>query len=140
MFANPQSWLPTFNTALIVLSAAFLLVGYCFIRRKQVTFHRRSMLTATAFAALFLVVYVARALLFETRLFAGQGLVRTLYLGILGSHTVVAVAVGPLALVTLARALRGDFARHRRLARLTLPLWLYVAVSGWAVFLLLHTF
>src|SRR5207248_11589208 len=117
------------NTALIVVSGCFLVLGYTFIRRKRVEAHRRSMLTATVFAALFLVVYVVRALLFETRLFAGQGPIRAFYLTILVSHTILAIAVGPLVLLTLRRAPRGAFARPRRLARLTAPAWAYVGVT-----------
>lgn len=132
------SWLPPLNAGLILVSGALLLLGYAFIRRGRVTAHHRCMLAATAFAALFLVVYLARAALFETRLFAGEGLARALYLAVLGSHTLLAAAVGPLALVTLRRALRGDFKRHRGIARLTLPIWLYVVASGWVVYLMLY--
>jgi len=97
------------------------------------------MLTATLFAALFLVVYVTRALVFETQVFAGEGWVRTAYLAILISHTILAILVGPFALVTLRRALRGDYAKHRRIARITLPMWLYVVVTGWLVYWMLHS-
>ncbi len=138
MSATAPPWVPLLNTALILVSGVFLLVGYYFIRRKRVLAHRRCMLTATVFAALFLVVYVSRALLFETKYFAGEGWVRTLYLAILGSHLVLAILVGPFALVTLRRALRGDFARHRRIARVTFPMWLYVVVTGWVVYYMLH--
>jgi len=131
-------WLPLLNTALIVVSGCFLVLGYTFIRRKRVEAHRRSMLTATVFAALFLVVYVVRALLFETRLFAGQGPIRAIYLAILVSHTILAIAVGPLVLLTLRRALRGEFARHRRLARVTAPGWAYVVVTGWVIYMMLY--
>jgi putative membrane protein len=116
----------------------FLLLGYYFIRRRQIARHRASMLTATGFAALFLVVYVARALLFETKLFAGEGTVRAVYLVVLVTHTILATAVGPMALVTLYRALRGRFPQHRRMARITLPVWLYVVASGWVVYLMLY--
>lgn len=133
-----ETWLPLFNAVLIGVSGIFLLTGFYFIRRKQVTYHQRCMITATVFAALFLVVYVTRALLFETKLFAGEGLVRIAYLGILGSHMVLAVVVGPLVLVTIALALRRSFPRHRRLARFTLPMWLYVVATGWIVYLMLH--
>jgi putative membrane protein len=132
-------WLPLTNTALIVISGIFLLVGYFFIRRGQVSQHRASMLTATAFAAAFLVVYVTRALLFETKIFAGDGWVRALYLAILSTHTIIAIAVGPMALVTLYRALKGRFGDHRSIARITLPAWLFVVASGWIVYLMLHT-
>ena len=133
-----ETWLPLFNAVLIGVSGIFLLTGFYFIRRKQVAHHQRCMITATVFAALFLVVYVTRALLFETKLFAGEGLVRIAYLGILGSHMVLAVVVGPLVLVTIALALRRSFPRHRRLARITLPMWLYVVATGWLVYLMLH--
>ena len=106
---------------------------------QKIVLHKRSMLTATAFAALFLVVYVTRAMLFETRLFAGEGLIRAIYLFILVTHTILAVLVGPFALVTLRRALRGEYAKHRRVARITFPMWLYVVVTGWLVYWMLST-
>jgi putative membrane protein len=134
-----EAWLPPVNTALIVISGAFLLLGYYFVRRKQIARHRAAMLTATVFAGLFLVVYVARYFLLQPKIFAGEGAVRAIYLAILISHTVLAIAVGPLALVTLRRALRGQYRRHRRIARVTLPIWLYVVVTGWTVYLMLHT-
>jgi putative membrane protein len=96
------------------------------------------MLTGTAFAALFLALYVIRAILFQTKRFAGHGIVRTVYLTILASHTLLAIAVAPLALITLFLAFRGDFARHRRIARVTLPIWLYVAATGWIIYWMLY--
>ena len=132
--------LAALNTGLIVVSGLFLLVGYVFIRRRHVVWHRRSMLAATTFAALFLVVYVARYIAYAPRVFAGTGAVRVLYLAILASHTVLAVALGPLVLVVLRRALRADFLRHRRLARIALPIWLYVVVTGWSIYAMLHAF
>jgi putative membrane protein len=131
-------WLPPFNTALIVVSGAFLLLGYYFIRRRQIERHRAAMLTATVFAGLFLVVYVARYFLMQPKIFAGEGVVRVIYLVILISHTILAVAVGPLVLLTLRRALKAQYQRHRRLARVTLPIWLYVVVTGWTVYLMLN--
>ena len=138
MKPTAPEWLPLLNTALIVVSGLFLALGYCFIRRKQVLLHHRSMLTATAFAALFLVVYVTRAALFQTKVFAGEGPARVLYLVILVSHTILAIAVGPLVLITLRRAFRGQFARHRQIARITAPAWAYVAVTGWIIYLMLR--
>ena len=126
------------NTSLIVISGIFLLLGYYFIRQRQIELHKRSMLTATTFAALFLVVYVTRALLFETKAFAGEGVVRVIYLAILISHTILAILVGPFALVTLRRALRGDYSKHRQIARITFPMWLYVVVTGWIIYWMLH--
>ena len=132
-------WVALLNTSLIVISGIFLLLGYYFIRQRQIELHKRSMLTATGFAALFLVVYVSRALLFETRVFAGEGLVRVIYLTILISHTILAILVGPFALVTLRRALRGEYAKHKRIARITFPMWLYVVVTGWLIYWMLHS-
>jgi putative membrane protein len=96
------------------------------------------MLTATVFAALFLVVYVSRALLFETKVFAGEGAIRAIYLTILISHTILAILVGPFALITLRRALRGEYPKHRQIARITFPMWLYVVVTGWMIYWMLH--
>jgi len=136
----PAELMAALNTALIVVSGTFLALGYLLIRRRQIGWHRRAMLTATTFAGLFLVMYVARYVLYAPRLFAGQGAVRALYLAILVSHTVLAIAVGPLVLVTLRRAVRRDYQRHRRLARVTLPIWLYVAITGWVIYAMLHAF
>lgn len=132
-------WVALLNTSLIVISGIFLLLGYYFIRQRQIELHKRSMLTATAFAALFLVVYVTRAMLFETRVFAGEGPVRIVYLAILISHTILAILVGPFALVTLRRALRGEYSKHRQIARITFPMWLYVVATGWVIYWMLHS-
>ncbi len=133
-------WVPLVNTSLIVISGFFLILGYYFIKfQRNIVLHRRAMLTATTFAAAFLVVYVTRAALFETKLFAGEGWVRAVYLTILVKHTIVAILVGPIALVTLRRALRGDYGKHRQIARVTFPMWLFVVVSGWLVYWMLHS-
>jgi putative membrane protein len=132
------SWLPLFNTSLILVSGGFLGAGYYFIRHQRVTAHHRSMITASGFAALFLVVYVARYALFGSQSFRGPGPAYVAYLTILAPHIVAAIAVGPMALIVLRRAFRGDFARHRRLARVTLPIWAFVAISGWVVYTMLY--
>jgi putative membrane protein len=133
-----ESWLPALNAALIVVSGVFLALGYGFIRAKRVTWHKRSMLTAAVFAALFLVVYVTRATLLPTKFFPGEGLIRTVYFVVLISHTIVAILVGPFAFVTLRRALSGRYAQHREIARVTLPMWAYTAVTGWLVYVMLY--
>jgi putative membrane protein len=131
-------WLPALNAALIVISGVFLVIGYVCIRSKKVLWHRRSMLTACVFAALFLIVYVTRYLLLGSKIYPGEGVSRTVYLIILISHTTIAIAVAPLAFVTLRRALTGRFGLHRKIARITLPLWIYTAISGWVVYMLLY--
>lgn len=138
MFDSPQAWIPLLNTALIVISGIFLVAGYVCVRRKKILWHRRSMITASIFAALFLVVYVARYLLLGSKIFPGLGVSRVIYFGILIPHTIIAIAVAPLAYVTLRRALAGRFEQHRRIARVTLPLWVWTAVSGWVVYMMLY--
>lgn len=128
------------STACIVLSGVSLAVGWALIRfRRHRAGHRNAMLTATAFAGLFLVLYVTRWAVFGTKLFAGTGLWRALYFSILLPHVLLAIAVGPLAVQLIRLAMvRGDFDAHRRLARVTLPIWLFVAASGWAIYYLLY--
>ena len=137
---EPAALFAALNTSLIVVSGVCLAVGYVLIRRRNIFWHQRAMLTATVFAGLFLAVYVTRYFLFAPKIFAGEGGTRVFYLAILGSHTVLATLLGPLVLVTLWRALRRQFPRHRRLARFTLPIWLYVAVTGWVIYAMLHAF
>ena len=98
------------------------------------------MLTASVFAALFLIVYVSRYLLLGSKIYPGEGVSRAVYLTILISHIAIAIAVAPLAFVTLRRALAGRFKPHRQIARVTLPMWIYTAVTGWVVYLMLYHF
>ncbi|MCX7624108.1 MAG: DUF420 domain-containing protein [Thermomicrobium sp.] len=133
-----EHWLPIVNTALIAVSGISVLVGYIAVRRHRIGLHHKLMLTGTVFAALFLVVYVLRYFLLGTKLYTGEGWVRAVYFTILISHTVLAIALGPLVLVTLVRAMRRQFVRHRAIARITLPIWLYVAVTGWIIYAMLY--
>jgi putative membrane protein len=133
-----EQTLPLINTILIVISGIALLIGYRFIRKGEIQRHKWSMLTATTFAALFLVVYLTRSALYGSKLFAGHGVVRVIYLAILVSHTILATAVAPIVLVVLYRALRKQYARHKRLARKALPIWLYVVVTGWLIYMMLY--
>ncbi len=131
-------WLPLVDTSLIVLSGISLLFGYYFIRHKQIQRHKWAMLTATLFAALFLIAYVIRYLTIPTKIFAGSGAIRVVYLAILISHTILATIIIPFVLIVLYRALTKQFARHRQLARKTLPMWLYVAFTGWIIYMMLY--
>jgi putative membrane protein len=133
----PEDWLPAANAALIVISGIFLIVGYVCIRRRRIKWHRRCMLTAAVFAALFLVVYVTRYIAFGSKIFPGEGVSKVIYFAILIPHIIIAIAVAPLAFITIRRALRGRYAKHRQIARVTVPLWIYVALSGWAVYWML---
>ena len=132
------SSLPLVN-ALLNTSATILLVsGYIAIRRGNIRAHRALMLTAFATSVLFLVSYVIYHAQVGSRPFTGRGAIRTIYFTILISHVVLAALVPPLAGVTLWRALGGRFDRHVRIARWTLPLWLYVSVTGIIVYWMLY--
>jgi putative membrane protein len=136
--AAEVSALPGFNAFLNGLSATLLMVGYAFIRRGQRGAHGACMLAALGASLVFLASYVAYHYWFGSRPFAGQGWIRWVYFPLLASHIVLAAAIVPLALVTIYRAWRGEFARHRRLARWTLPVWLYVSVTGVMVYWFLY--
>jgi putative membrane protein len=130
--------LPTLNAFLNAASATLLVVGWAFIRRGDREAHRRTMTAAFACSALFLVSYLAYHAQVGSVRFPGKGGVRSLYLGILLTHTILAAAVAPLAVTTFVLAWRGRFERHRRLARWTLPIWLYVSVTGVVVYVMLY--
>jgi len=126
------------NALLNLSSALCLLAGYVFIRRGQIDRHRRAMLSALAASGLFLVFYVTRFSLTGTHRFAGIGLAKTVYLVLLFSHMVLAVVIVPLILRLVFLALNERFQEHRRLARWTYPMWLYVSVTGLTVYVLLY--
>jgi uncharacterized membrane protein YozB (DUF420 family) len=130
--------LPTLNAALNAVSALCLLVGWLLIRRGHRDAHRRAMLGALAASSLFLASYLYYHFHVGSVRFSGQGLVRGIYLAILLSHTLLAIAILPLIAVTLSHALRARFDRHRRIARFTLPAWAYVSVTGVVVYAMLY--
>ena len=130
--------LPTVNAVLNATAAVLLVWGYRLIRRKRIETHRRVMTAAFAVSCLFLVCYLVYHAQVGTVRFPHTGALRMAYLGILGTHTVLAAAVPVLALVTLRRGLARRFDRHRRIARWTLPIWLYVSVTGVVVYGMLY--
>jgi uncharacterized membrane protein YozB (DUF420 family) len=130
--------LPTVNAALNATSAVLLASGYGFIRRRQIAAHKRCMLAACVTSALFLLSYLTYHYYVGSMPFRGQGGVRLLYFTILISHTILAVVIVPLALVTLFRAWKADFSRHVRIARWTLPIWFYVSVTGVIIYVMLY--
>jgi len=134
----PLSSLPGIEAVLNATSALLLGLGYRFIRRKQVAAHRACMLLAFLASTLFLAAYLVYHAHKGSVPFRGTGWLRALYFTILISHTVLAVVIVPLVLMTLARALRGRFDRHAAIARVTLPLWLYVSITGVVVYLMLY--
>jgi putative membrane protein len=133
-----ESALPPLTAALNAAAAVLLVLGLGAIRGGHRERHRRFMLGAFAASTTFLAVYLLRHALVGSTGFPGTGPVRTVYLGILASHTVLAAALVPLVLGTLRHSLGGRFPAHRRWARLTLPIWLYVSVTGVVVYLMLH--
>ena len=133
------SLLPSVNAALNALSAVLLVCGYLLIRRRRIDQHRRVMQTAFATSCLFLVCYLVYHAQVGSVPFHHEGsTLRTVYLAILLTHTVLAAAVPLLAVITLRRGLSARYDKHRRIARWTLPIWLYVSVTGVVVYVLLY--
>ena len=130
--------LPALNASLNGMATAFLVAGYVFVRRRQIAAHRVCMLAAVTASALFLTSYVIYHANAGSRPFTGTGPVRAVYFLILITHIVLAAAIVPMVLMTLARALRKSFDRHAAIARRTLPLWLYVSVTGVVIYLMLY--
>lgn len=130
--------LPHLNAALNFTSFLLLVTGYQFIRRGNIFAHRNCQLAAVGTSILFLCSYLTYHYFHGATRFSGPPLVRSIYLIILFTHTVLAVVIVPMVIITLYRAVRGDFLRHRRIARWTLPLWLYVSITGVIVYLMLY--
>lgn len=129
---------PAVNAALNLASAICLVNGYLSIRRGDKEVHKRFMLAAFTCSVVFLLSYLAYHFQVGSVKFQGTGPVRVLYRGILLTHTVLATATAPLAIATLSRALGGRFADHRRIARVTFPIWIYVSITGVVVYLMLY--
>jgi putative membrane protein len=134
----PLSDFPVLDAALNAASALLLGLGFFFVRRRQVRAHKLCMLSAFSTSTLFLICYLWYHAHHGVTHFAGGGAVRAFYFGLLGSHTILAGVIVPLVLLTLYRAFRRRFGLHRRIARWTLPLWLYVSVTGVVVYWMLY--
>lgn len=130
--------LPTVNASLNALSAVLLSIGYVAIRNGKREVHRRLMLSACGTSVLFLVSYLTYHALAGSTRFTGEGWVRPVYFAILLSHTVLAVVIVPLVLLSVYNGLRNRIEFHRRISRWTLPIWLYVSVTGVLVYLFLY--
>lgn len=135
---------PHLNASLNALSGVFLLAGFYFIRTKQVHRHRIAMIGAVTVSALFLVSYLTHHAMrtyyfgLGPTKFTGEGLIRPVYFTILTSHTILAAVVAPLVIITLRRGLKAMFDKHRTLARIVFPIWLYVSITGVLVYLILY--
>lgn len=134
------AFLPALNALLNALAAIALVIGFLFIRAKNVAAHRASMFTAFIFSSVFLVAYITNYALHGEMHFQGQGDVRCVYFPLLISHIILAVVALPMILITFFLSLSGRFPAHRRLARWTFPIWLYVSVTGVVVYAMLATF
>jgi uncharacterized membrane protein YozB (DUF420 family) len=135
---------PHLNASLNALSSIFLICGFYFIMRRQIHRHRFCMLAASSVSALFLVGYLTHHAIrtyyfgLGPTKFTGEGLIRPIYFTILTSHTILAALIGPFIIITLRRGLKGMIDKHRKLARLVYPIWLYVSLTGVVVYLLLY--
>lgn len=132
------SQLPALNAILNTLSTIMLLLGYRFIKKRKILAHRICMSGAFLTSVLFLISYLIYHFQHPTTRFAGPQWSRPIYFFILFTHVVLAIVIVPLVLTTVSRAVKGNFLNHRRIARVTLPLWLYVSVTGVLVYLLLY--
>jgi len=131
-------YLPSVDATLNAASAVFLTLGFYFIRQRNIRAHKACMLSAFATSTIFLVCYLTYHYFHGVTHFPGQGAVRSFYFVLLGSHTVLAAVIVPLVLTTLYRAWRQRFLQHKRIARWTLPTWLYVSVTGVVVYVMLY--
>lgn len=132
------SALPSVNAALNGASAVLLTTGFYFIRAKNIPAHRFCMVSAFCVSILFLISYIVYHAHAGTTHFKGTGVVRPVYFSILATHTILAALTPFLAIATLARAFRRDFERHKKMARITLPVWLYVSVTGVVIYVMLY--
>lgn len=130
--------LPAVNASLNALATVFLATGWALIRRRHIARHRQCMWAALTASTLFLISYVIYHANVGSVPFQGQGPVRVVYFTILITHVILAAAIVPLVLITVSRALAARFDRHRRIARWTMPLWLYVSVTGVVIYLMLY--
>ena len=135
------SWLPALNASLNALASVFLIAGYVFMKRQRTAAHRAMMLAALITSGLFLVSYLTYHLTSHllTR-YEGEGISRIVYFTVLISHSILAPAVPVMAVMSASRGLRGLFDKHRRIAKWTFPIWLYVSVTGVVVYVMLYHF
>lgn len=134
------SFLPVFHSTMNVLVAICLVAALVFVKKKDIKNHQRMIYLAMAFSAFFLLSYVAHHATAQPIKFQGEGAIRVIYLIILNTHILLAGVVFPFILFTFIRAYRGEIDKHRKLAKKTFPIWLYVAITGPLVYLMLASF
>ena len=138
MISDYIPYLPHLNACLNGTSALLLITGYSFIRARNVAAHRACQIAALVVSLLFLASYLTYHYHHGATRFQGTGFVRTFYFTVLMSHTILAIVIVPLVSLTFYRAFRNEFGRHRRIAKITLPIWLYVSITGVIVYLMLY--
>jgi putative membrane protein len=136
-YASRLLFLPALNALFNAMSAVALVIGYSYIRKRNIAAHRASMITAFAFSSMFLVTYITNHALHGEMRFPGHGPIRTGYLVLLTSHVLLSVVALPMVLITFFFSLTGRFPQHRKIARYTYPIWLYVSVTGVIVYAML---
>jgi putative membrane protein len=136
-FATRLLFLPALNALFNAMSAAALVIGFSYIRKRNIPAHRASMMTAFVFSSLFLVCYITNHALHGEMRFPGHGPIRTAYLALLISHVLLSVIALPMILITFFFSLTGRFPQHKKIARFTFPVWLYVSVTGVVVYAML---
>lgn len=133
-------YLPALNAWINAITSMVLVLAYLAIRKGERVLHQRLMLTALVLSVLFLLSYVSYHSLTESTVFGGEGWIKTVYYFVLISHILLAVAIVPLVLITFSRALAQKFDKHKKIARVTLPLWLYVTITGVVVYLMISPY
>ncbi len=133
-------WFPRFNAIMNTLTTIMLLCGLVFIKQKNITAHKYCMTTAIILSVFFLLSYVTYHSMAESTSYGGEGMLMYVYYFVLITHIILAAIIVPLVLVTFVRALMEDFTKHRKIAKWTLPLWLYVTVTGVLVFLMISPY
>lgn len=136
-FATRLLFLPALNALFNAMSATALVIGFSYIRKRKIAAHRASMITAFVFSSLFLVCYITNHALHGEMRFSGHGPIRTAYLALLISHILLSVIALPMVLITFFFSLTGRFPQHKKIARFTYPIWLYVSVTGVIVYAML---
>ncbi|HLV14330.1 MAG TPA: DUF420 domain-containing protein [Xanthomarina sp.] len=137
---EPLTFLPPIYATINGLTAVFLIVAFIAIKNKKVVLHENLMKTAVGCSVIFLVLYVAYHMTSDSTKFGGEGTIKYVYYFILITHILLSIVIIPFVLITFVRGLAGSFERHKKIARITFPLWLYVAVSGVIVYLMISPY
>ena len=137
---EPLTFLPPIYASINAFTALILVLAFMAIRKKNIQLHKKLMKTAVVLSALFLGMYVAYHMTSDSTKFGGEGLIKYLYYFILITHILMSIVVIPFVLITYVRAITNNIERHKKIARITFPLWLYVAISGVLVYIMISPY